>query len=177
MLATPHAIAGAAIGKGLRRPWLALPAALASHFLLDWTPHLDTHALFGAATGGPTRAESLGALADTIVATALVLWAIRRQRLRRLMLASAFCAVAIDLIDNVPPWSAWFRAWPGTAWISAFHHGTQHNVTPAQWPLGFGVQILVVGVALWVILRPDRKVEVDCDEKREREETVCAGGR
>ena len=54
MMATPHMVAGAAIGRLLRRPWLAYPAAFVSHFLLDIVPHIDSHALFGADHGGLT---------------------------------------------------------------------------------------------------------------------------
>ena len=52
MTATPHILAGAAIGKVLRRPWLAWPVAFVSHFLLDFTPHLDSHAVYGVEQGG-----------------------------------------------------------------------------------------------------------------------------
>jgi len=38
MVATPHLVAGAAIGKLFRRPWLAYPLAFGSHFLLDFVP-------------------------------------------------------------------------------------------------------------------------------------------
>src|SRR5947199_309584 len=41
MLATPHLVTGAAIGKVLKRPALAWPVAFASYFLLDHVPHLD----------------------------------------------------------------------------------------------------------------------------------------
>jgi hypothetical protein len=144
-------LAGAAIAKALPRARFALPLAFASHFLLDYTPHLDSHALFGAPVGPPTRLEVTMTLADVVLGVALVLWAVAGQQARRLMLAAAFAAVAIDLFDNVPPWSAWFRAWPATAWLSHFHHGFQHNLSPAQWPLGFATQLALVAFALWAI--------------------------
>jgi hypothetical protein len=39
MTATNHALTGALIGLSLGSPWLALPAAFASHFVLDAVPH------------------------------------------------------------------------------------------------------------------------------------------
>ena len=151
-------MAGAAIGKALRRPWLALPAAFASHLLLDVTPHLDSHALFGADGTGPTRPVVALTALDILLGIVLVLWAVGRQPGRRLMLWAAFLAVVIDLVDNVPPWNAWFRAWPVGARISSLHHGIQHNVTPAEWPLGVGTQIALVAAALWVLrLVPHRE--------------------
>jgi hypothetical protein len=146
-------LAGAAIGKSLRRSWPALGAAFLSHFLLDFVPHLDSHALFGNRSGRVTPTEVLGATLDVLVGAVLVIWLARRLRRRRLILGAAFAGVVIDLVDNVPPWSRLFRAWAGTGWLSAFHHGFQHNVTLAQWPLGFGTQLAVIAVAVWVMRR------------------------
>ncbi len=39
MLTTPHATAGIAIGVLLGNPLLVVPAAIASHFVLDMVPH------------------------------------------------------------------------------------------------------------------------------------------
>lgn len=41
MTITPHAIVGAGIGLAFKNPWLVVPTALASHFLLDTIPHWD----------------------------------------------------------------------------------------------------------------------------------------
>ncbi len=41
MTATNHAITGAVIAVTFSSPWLALPAALLSHFVLDAVPHWD----------------------------------------------------------------------------------------------------------------------------------------
>ncbi|MBI3948760.1 MAG: hypothetical protein HY321_22815 [Armatimonadetes bacterium] len=154
MLVTPHVMAGAAIGKLVRRPWIAYPAALASHLALDVVPHLDSHGLFGAAGGHLTPGEAAAAALDTTAAIALVLWTTRGQPERRAMLFAGFLGAVIDLLDNVPPWNAWLRALPGAAAASDFHHGIQHNVAPSRWVLGFGTQAAVVGVALAVICRP-----------------------
>ncbi len=64
MTATPHILVGAAIGKVLRRPWLAWPATFVSHFLLDFTPHLDSHGLFGVKHSGPTTPEAALGILD-----------------------------------------------------------------------------------------------------------------
>ena len=45
---TPHLVVGAAIGARIRRPALALPAAVASHFVLDTVPHFDIGWINGA---------------------------------------------------------------------------------------------------------------------------------
>jgi hypothetical protein len=151
-------LAGAAIGKALRRrPWLALSAAFGSHFLLDMAPHIDSHGLFGIAGGGLTRAEVAMGTLDTLLGIALVLWAVGKQPGRRVMISAAFAAVVIDLLDHVPPFGAWFGRWCGTSWLSAFHHKCQHNVAPANWPVGFGLQIAVLGFALWWVRKGNPK--------------------
>lgn len=43
MLETPHALVGAAIASKIPNPFIAIPAALASHFILDRIPHWNPH--------------------------------------------------------------------------------------------------------------------------------------
>src|SRR3712207_1480621 len=98
MLVTAHLLAGAAIGKALRRrPWLAAATAFGSHFLLDFTPHLDAHALFGSPGGGPTRLEAATATVDTLLGLLLLAWAANRTGSRKALLGGAFLAMLIDL--------------------------------------------------------------------------------
>ncbi len=161
MTATPHILAGAAIGKVLRRPWLAWPAAFVSHFLLDFTPHLDSHAVYGVEHGGPTAPEAALGTLNFVFGALLILWLVRRQPDRRVVLGGALFGILIDLIEKVPPLGAWFRGWTGTAWLSVFHHSFQHNVTPAQWPLGIATQLVVVAIALWVCI-PRKQKDPGC---------------
>lgn len=46
MLETPHVLIGAAIATKVGNPFLAIPLAFASHFVLEtvphWNPHLNT---------------------------------------------------------------------------------------------------------------------------------------
>ncbi len=152
MTATPHILTGAAIGKVLRRPWLAWPVAFVSHFLLDFTPHLDSHAIYGVEQGGPTAPEAALGILNFTFGAVLIVWLLRRQPDRRVVLGGALFGILIDLIATIPPLGAWFKTWPGTAWLGVFHHSFQHNVTPAQWPLGIATQLVVVAIALWVCL-------------------------
>jgi hypothetical protein len=154
MLAVPHMLVGAAVGKTLKRPALALPVAFGSHFLLDWVPHLDSHRIFGIAGGSVTRPEAIMGVLDFLFGAGLVIWLSAGRRDRKTILLSALAAILIDLVDNVPPWSGWFRASRVGSAISAFHHGFQHNVTLDQWPLGLGTQVVAIAAATLTLLRP-----------------------
>ena len=152
MMATPHMVAGAAVGRVLRRPWLAWPAALASHFLLDIIPHLDTHSLFGVKGGRPTPPEAASAITDFLVGAMLVGWLTLGRPNRRVVLGAALCGMLMDLVEYVPPFGSWLRACSGGDGLIGFLHGIQHNVGPAQWPLGFGTQVAVICVATAMLL-------------------------
>ncbi len=159
MMATPHMAAGAAIGRVLRRPWLAYPVAFASHFLLDIVPHIDSHALFGVKHGAPTPLEAAAGIADFLVGALVVSLAVARQPSRRVMLGAALFAILIDLVEYVPPFGSWFQHWSGAAWLTGFHHRVQHNLTSAHWLLGAGTQaaVLALGLAICLLGRPRRE--------------------
>ncbi len=154
MMATPHILTGAVAGKALAsRPWLALPAAFAGHFVLDVVPHVDSHTFFGVAQGGPTVPEAGIAVADSILGCVIVALLTRSRPWRAMALWGAFCGTVIDLADNLPPWGDWFSTWPGTAWLSDFHHGIQPHLTPHQWLLGFGTQLVTIATMVWLLRR------------------------
>lgn len=152
MMATPHMMAGAAIGRALHRPWLAWPVAFASHFLLDATPHVDSHTFYGVETGGPTVPEAAIGIADFVAGAVLIGWLVRRHSDRRVVLGGALFGILIDLIADTPLLGPWLDSWPGTAWVGAFHHGIQPRLGPADWLLGFGTQLIVIAVALYAIV-------------------------
>jgi hypothetical protein len=151
MIGTAHLFAGAALGKALRRPWLAFPAAVASHIVLDSIPHLGPHSLFGVEGQGPQRGEYAMAAIDVSLGIPLVLWAVGRGPLRWVMVGGAFFGCLPDLLLNIPPWCSFFAAWPPTAWLGRLHDAVDYNVRPAHWPLGVATQLAVIGLGAWLI--------------------------
>jgi len=65
--------------------------AFVSHFLLDFTAHLDSHAV-----------AALGILNFTFGAV-LIVWLVAREPDRRVVLGGALFGILIDLIEKVPP--------------------------------------------------------------------------
>ncbi|MFO7948501.1 MAG: hypothetical protein R6V19_16985 [Armatimonadota bacterium] len=154
MMATPHMLTGAVIGSTMpRRPWLALPLAFASHFVLDVVPHVDSHTYFGVAEGGPTVPEAAIGIADFVLGWVVVVVLMRAHPWRATIWWAAFFGIAIDVVYLIPPLGTWLRMWGPTAWLDSFHHGIQPRLTPDQWLLGFGTQVVVIVAAVWVLVR------------------------
>lgn len=75
MLETPHVALGAAIAVAIPNPYVSIPLAFASHFVLDMVPHWNPH--FYTETqihGKPTKLSTLIAVTDEIVAITLTLF-------------------------------------------------------------------------------------------------------
>ena len=159
MMATPHLLAGAAIGRGLqRRPWLVVSTAFAFHFVLDATPHLDSNDLFGSPEGW-TAPEVGIAIVDFVLGCVLTGFLIRGRPWRKMALLGAFSGFVLDLVGTIPPVGPWFATWRGTAWLHEFHHAIQPDVPSNQLLLGFGTQAVVIAVSTWLLLRRERGKE------------------
>jgi hypothetical protein len=92
MRAINHALTGAVIGLLVQEPWVAVPVAVASHFVCDAIPHYD-----GIADPRPSMAVKQQ-------------W-IRTKTFRRLLYADAFLCfilIAILLARRPPHW--WLAA-------------------------------------------------------------------
>ncbi|OGM24544.1 hypothetical protein A3D00_04845 [Candidatus Woesebacteria bacterium RIFCSPHIGHO2_02_FULL_38_9] len=68
MLETPHVVVGAAIATKIGNPFLAIPLAFGSHFLLErvphWNPHLNTEL---KKYGKPTKQSTMLVIVDVIL--------------------------------------------------------------------------------------------------------------
>lgn len=155
MMGSPHLLVGAAVGAVARRPWLAYPVAFASHIALDLVPHYDSHDML-MPVGGLPLAEGGIAVLDFALAWWLIVLLTRGTSFRRVALWSAFCAIVIDLVFNLPPWGPALQVWPPTARIGAWHHGMQPHLAPGHWLEGLGPQVLTIALAVWTLRREAR---------------------
>ncbi|MGZ6004983.1 MAG: hypothetical protein ACXWLH_02425 [Candidatus Saccharimonadales bacterium] len=108
MTATNHAMTGALIGLTLHQPWFAVPAAFASHYVLDAIPHAD----------GFFKVKSL---------------AFRRY----LLIEALLCAVLVAVLAFYQPAYWWLAAVcafaaasPDFMWIKAFILQQRGRVKP-----------------------------------------------
>jgi len=105
MLETPHVALGAAIAIKVGNPYLTIPLAIASHFLLErvphWNPHLNTEM---KKYGHLTNKTKLIIALDTTLALGLgiivALKALPNSSLSILVIASSFASIVPDLLES-----------------------------------------------------------------------------
>lgn len=69
MLETPHVFVGAAIATKIPNPWIAIPLAFASHFILEMVPHWNPHLSSETKKyGQPTRQSTAMVIFDSTTA-------------------------------------------------------------------------------------------------------------
>ena len=72
MLETPHVALGIAIATKIPNPWVSIPLAFTSHFLLErvphWNPHLNTET---KKFGKPTKKSTIIVIIDVAISLAL----------------------------------------------------------------------------------------------------------
>lgn len=69
MLETPHAFVGAAIAVAIPNPFIAIPLAFASHFVLEMVPHWNPHLHSETEKyGHPTAKSTKIVVADSLIA-------------------------------------------------------------------------------------------------------------
>ena len=105
MLETPHVALGAAIAIKVGNPYLAIPLALASHFLLERVPHWNPHLNTEMKKYGPlTNKTKLIIALDTTLALGLgivvALKALPNSSLSILVIASSFASIVPDLLES-----------------------------------------------------------------------------
>lgn len=148
MTATNHALTGAVIGLVVGQPLIALPAALASHFICDALPH------FGSSLPDKVRLKSIGfrnyLVLDASLCVLLVLsLAIFQPQHWFLASVCAFLATSPDLL-----WlNRYLKARRGQNWkwnsFAKFAGGIQWF----QQPIGAAVEIAWF-IAAVIILIP-----------------------
>ncbi len=151
MLETPHALVGAAIATKIPDPFVAIPLAFASHFLLDmvphWNPHLNTEIKnYGSITSNSTVLVALDVLIALILGTFIAINFSANLTHLITILLGAFAAVLPDVVEG--PY--FFLNWKSKAikkWLM-FQKSIQADTTPLP---GLMTQLATIICALWWI--------------------------
>ncbi len=153
MLETPHVAVGAAIAVKVGNPYLALPLALLSHFILDRVPHWNPHFYTEMKKyGKPSKASTTLAIVDSVAALGLGLavaaGALPDTMKFGIIVAACFLSVLPDQVKT--PFfflkmarKGWLKSWV------TFERSLQVDTT--FWP-GITTQIIVTIASLWWIM-------------------------
>lgn len=152
MLETPHVAVGVAIATKIPNPWIAIPLAFASHFVLDkiphWNPHIYTETM---KKGKPSAQSTKIAIAD--IALALILGAgfaykaLPDTKMAVLILACSLASVLSDVI-KYPFYYLHLRQKWLTTWVN-FERSMQIDTKSVFW--GIFNQLLIIGASIWWI--------------------------
>jgi hypothetical protein len=105
MLETPHVAVGAAIATKIVNPFLAIPLAFGSHFLLDrvphWNPHLNTEIKkYGKVTKKSTQIVMFDVILAFMVGVFFASRALPDTGRATAILLGSFAAVLPDVIEG-----------------------------------------------------------------------------
>lgn len=147
MRAVVHVAAGAAIVATIQNPWISLPVAVLSHFVLDALPHYgDIKAHRAQQLAEQRWAVPLDALAALVVLLAIVI--VYPDQPWLVALGGVLCA-SPD-IGHVFPFVRYLRtgdASPARDWLSRFHDKIQW--CERRW--GIAVELPFLAVMLYVL--------------------------
>lgn len=151
MLELPHAVVGATIATKIPNPFIAIPAAFLSHFLLDviphWNPHLYTEKKkFGRPTAKSTRIVVIDVVLSLAAGFFIAYLALPNLAQAVTIIVASFAAVAIDVVEG---FYFFFNINGGLEKLIKFQRRIQWNVGPLP---GLIIQAFVILFAFWIAL-------------------------
>jgi hypothetical protein len=151
MLETPHVAVGAAIAAKIPNPFIAIPLAFASHFIMEKVPHWNPHLVTETKKYGmPTKKSMIIIAVDVVLALVLggyVAWrALPDTGHAITILLASFASVLPDLMES-PYFFLKMRSKFIKNWLN-FQKSLQVDTT-FYW--GMLNQALVILACLWWI--------------------------
>ena len=151
MIELPHTIVGAAIAAKIGNPLLALPLALASHFVMDMVPHWNPHlnkeiAKYGKVTTLTTWVIIIDVVLSLIAGITIGSKFLPDTNRFLLVMACCFLAVLPDVAEA--PHFFLGQKWRPIKKLVEFQSKIQFNVPFLP---GVASQALVIIAALWWI--------------------------
>lgn len=153
MLETPHVAVGAAIATKIVNPFLAIPLAFGSHFLLErvphWNPHLNTEIKkYGKVTRRSTQIIILDVILALMVGGFFAYRALPNTGHAVAILLASFAAVLPDVIEG-PYFFLKMKSKFIDNWIK-FQKSLQVDTDPIP---GLATQLVTVLAVFWWLLR------------------------
>ncbi len=151
MLELPHTVVGAAIAVKIGNPALALPLALASHFVLDvlphWNPHLNSELKnHGKVTSRTTAFIALDSVGSLVAGFGIASTVLPNFNHFVVVLLGSFLAILPDLVEA--PHYFLRKEHSLVSKFITFQKSIQNDAP--VW-IGIPVQLLIMGASLWWI--------------------------
>lgn len=152
MLETPHTLTGAALATKISNPFISLPLALVSHFILDRIPHWNPHLYTEKKENGKISKKSFTIVTlDSSIAlasgTIIALTQSTNTMHSFIIITACFLSVLPDVIE-APYFFLNKKSALMEKWIN-FQKSIQNN---AILPWGIITQIIISIAAIWWIL-------------------------
>jgi len=151
MLETPHVAVGAAIATKVINPFIAIPLALGSHFVLDKIPHWNPHFYTETQKNGrPNNKSTLFAITDVLIALVLgsvIAYSALPDINRALIILAASLASVLPDLSKAPFYFLKVKTGILKKWVD-FERTLQVEISFVP---GMLVQIAVVSLSvLWI---------------------------
>jgi len=151
VLETPHVAVGAAIAVSVANPFLAIPLAFGSHFVLETVPHWNPHLNSELKKHGKITKQSVQVVIfDSCLALALgsfiAYQALPNTAHALTIFFASFASVLPDVVEG-PYFFLKYKNRLVMKWIS-FQKSIQND---ADVVLGLSTQFITIAIALWWI--------------------------
>jgi len=164
MTITPHLLAGSAVAVALTdNIFLAFLLGFLLHFALDAIPHLDP-GTFLPAIDKDLKMETLHsqykpwprwvyayAVGEFMLIWVLVFLLFYNKTNFGVIAAGGLGGIFVDIIDN--PLIRFHLKWPIFRQIDWLHHKLHFDLPIEKWFWGLTVQLIVIGVSIWYLLK------------------------
>lgn len=151
MLATPHAVVGAALGVAVGDPVTAFLLGFASHFLGDRLPHTEPTTFYGK--GPEFENQRLGWMIVDGVVMVAILAALLHAHPRGLAgFWGAAGGLGPDLLTNVPWLGDRLARYWGFRQFRTLHHWVHDNIPKSRWLLGAVTQLVALTISTAYLL-------------------------
>lgn len=154
MLALNHILVGAAIGSQIDNLPAVVGLSIASHFVLDFLPHVDQGLEINGQGLKPVTKYFLAGIDIFASLFIIILILMGRPELHQLsIIVGAVTALLIDIIFNIPFWNLWFRqTWPFSK-VHNFHELIHKPLQKYQYSIGIPLQIMIIVLSVWLLLK------------------------
>jgi hypothetical protein len=155
MTATAHALVAGAIARAVPNPYLAIPLAITSHFIMDAIPHWDIGTSWRTRSKAVTGALAIG---ETVLGITLAYFLFRGKVETPLLLSTIIASELPDWLEA--PWYIFFahKNKNGITKKSGFWERCTYriyrreNMVHAKADVPFGLITQIVAVAFFLLL-------------------------